>query len=275
MGELVAHAGVRLGHDHPSSSPGRASCIRVVADCLSAVNHRGIAGLPGHLRAGAPLHHPGWRRRQKSGKVVLGWAVEGDLDPSSAVSNTYELERPPHSGVVQTFPEIDRVEWFDLDEARRRLKAAQVPFLDRLQAALASPLTDPQRRMLTASPRSAGTVRPDRPASSCHPANDAWSGPRLRHGDCGAELRSLTQRLRARRSASFSQSLTADTTSRRAGIPSGKRVRRSASRSTPLPAPSTPATTARRRPRAVVFGLRVRLAVAALELPATPCVILR
>jgi predicted NUDIX family NTP pyrophosphohydrolase len=39
---------------------------------------------------------------------------------------------------VQTFPEIDRVEWFDLDEARRKLKAAQVPFLDRLEAALAS-----------------------------------------------------------------------------------------------------------------------------------------
>jgi predicted NUDIX family NTP pyrophosphohydrolase len=48
------------------------------------------------------------------------------------------MEWPPHSGTVQSFPEIDRVEWFQLDEARRRLKAAQVPFLDRLQAALAS-----------------------------------------------------------------------------------------------------------------------------------------
>jgi predicted NUDIX family NTP pyrophosphohydrolase len=76
--------------------------------------------------------------KQKSGKVVLGWAVEGDLDPCKAVSNTYKLEWPPHSGVVQTFPEIDRVEWFALDEARRRLKAAQVPFLDRLETALAS-----------------------------------------------------------------------------------------------------------------------------------------
>ena len=79
--------------------------------------------------------------KQKSGKLVLGWAVEGDLDPSTAVSNTYDMEWPPHSGVVRTFPEIDRVEWFDLDEARRRLKAAQVPFLDRLQAAL--PLDNP------------------------------------------------------------------------------------------------------------------------------------
>jgi predicted NUDIX family NTP pyrophosphohydrolase len=75
--------------------------------------------------------------RQKSGKLVLGWAAEGDLDPSTAVSNTFDLEWPPHSGVVRSFPEIDRVEWFDLDEAHRRLKAAQVPFLDRLESALA------------------------------------------------------------------------------------------------------------------------------------------
>jgi predicted NUDIX family NTP pyrophosphohydrolase len=76
--------------------------------------------------------------RQKSGKLVRAWAVEGDLDPSKAVSNTFDLEWPPRSGRVQSFPEIDRVEWFELAEARRRLKAAQVPFLDRLQAALAA-----------------------------------------------------------------------------------------------------------------------------------------
>ena len=76
--------------------------------------------------------------RQKSGKRVLAWAVEGDLDPETAVSNTFEMEWPPRSGRMQEFPEIDRVEWFDPDEARRRLKAAQVPFLDRLEAALAA-----------------------------------------------------------------------------------------------------------------------------------------
>ena len=81
--------------------------------------------------------------RQKSGKLVLGWAAEGDLDPSTAFSNTFDLEWPPHSGVVRSFPEIDRVEWFELDEAHRRLKAAQTPFLDRLESALAdaSPLS--------------------------------------------------------------------------------------------------------------------------------------
>ena len=72
--------------------------------------------------------------RQKSGKVVLAWAVEGDLDPATAVSNTFTMEWPPRSGRRAEFPEIDRVEWFDLDEARRRIKDAQAPFIDRLQA---------------------------------------------------------------------------------------------------------------------------------------------
>jgi predicted NUDIX family NTP pyrophosphohydrolase len=73
---------------------------------------------------------------QKSGKVVVAWAVRGDLDPSLAFSNTYDLEWPPRSGRIQSFPEIDRVDWFGLEEAARRLKAAQVPFLERLQAGL-------------------------------------------------------------------------------------------------------------------------------------------
>jgi predicted NUDIX family NTP pyrophosphohydrolase len=54
------------------------------------------------------------------------------------VSNTYQMEWPPGSGRVETFPEIDRVEWFKLKQARRKLKAAQVPFLDRLQAVIAA-----------------------------------------------------------------------------------------------------------------------------------------
>lgn len=74
---------------------------------------------------------------QKGGKVVIAWAVEGDLDPVAAVSNTFEMEWPPRSGRLQPFPEIDRVEWFDLATARTKVKAAQAPFLDRLEAALA------------------------------------------------------------------------------------------------------------------------------------------
>jgi predicted NUDIX family NTP pyrophosphohydrolase len=81
-----------------------------------------------------PSAHRSRRDHTEVGQARARVAVEGDLDPSTASSNTYDLEWPPHSGTVQTFPEIDRVEWFHLDEARRRLKAAQVPFLDRLQA---------------------------------------------------------------------------------------------------------------------------------------------
>lgn len=72
---------------------------------------------------------------QKGGKTVHAWAVEGDVDPALARSDTFELEWPPHSGRTGTFPEIDRVAWFDLVEARRRVKGAQVPLLDRLEAA--------------------------------------------------------------------------------------------------------------------------------------------
>lgn len=74
--------------------------------------------------------------RQKSGKVVVAWAVEGDLDPARAQSNTFEMEWPPRSGRIQAFPEIDRVEWFRLKKARAKIKGAQAPFLDRLARAL-------------------------------------------------------------------------------------------------------------------------------------------
>jgi len=73
---------------------------------------------------------------QKGGKLVHGWAIEGDLDAGSAVSNTFEIEWPPRSGRRQVFPEIDRVAWFSPDEARRRLKPTQIPFVDRLVDAL-------------------------------------------------------------------------------------------------------------------------------------------
>ena len=75
--------------------------------------------------------------RQKSGKVVHAWAAEGTLDPAEAVSNTFEMEWPPRSGRIQTFPEIDRVEWFRLKKARVKIKDAQAAFLDRLEEALA------------------------------------------------------------------------------------------------------------------------------------------
>jgi len=73
---------------------------------------------------------------QKGGKTVHGWALEGELDPAAAESNTFEMTWPPGSGRRRSFPEIDRVEWFSPAEARRRIKATQIPLVDRLEAAL-------------------------------------------------------------------------------------------------------------------------------------------
>jgi predicted NUDIX family NTP pyrophosphohydrolase len=73
---------------------------------------------------------------QKGGKIVHAWAVEGDLRPEAAHSNLVEIEWPPGSGTIQTIPEIDRVAWFDPAEARRRIKPAQIPLIDRLEAAI-------------------------------------------------------------------------------------------------------------------------------------------
>jgi predicted NUDIX family NTP pyrophosphohydrolase len=70
--------------------------------------------------------------RQKNRKEVRAYYGEGDLDAAGIVSNTFEMEWPPRSGRTQSFPEIDRAEWFTLDDAREKLNPAQVEFLDRL-----------------------------------------------------------------------------------------------------------------------------------------------
>jgi predicted NUDIX family NTP pyrophosphohydrolase len=72
--------------------------------------------------------------RQKAGKVVHAWAVEGDLDPATVVSNTFTIEWPRGSGRLREFPEVDRAEWFDLEEAAARILEGQRPLLDALAA---------------------------------------------------------------------------------------------------------------------------------------------
>lgn len=71
---------------------------------------------------------------QASGKRVHCWAVEGDLDPAAATSNTFQMAWPPGSDRLQTFPEIDRVAWFPIAEARRRANPSQAELVDRLEA---------------------------------------------------------------------------------------------------------------------------------------------
>jgi predicted NUDIX family NTP pyrophosphohydrolase len=75
--------------------------------------------------------------RVTRGKLLTVWAAEGDLDAEATVSNTFELEWPPKSGQLQEFPELDRSGWLAVSDARIRLVAGQVPFLDRLMAHLA------------------------------------------------------------------------------------------------------------------------------------------
>ena len=70
--------------------------------------------------------------RQKGGKVVHAWAVEGDFDPAELDSNTFSIEWPPRSGNDREFPEVDRAEWFEPGAAREKLIAAQAEFVDRL-----------------------------------------------------------------------------------------------------------------------------------------------
>ena len=73
---------------------------------------------------------------QSRAKLVHAFAVEGDLDPATIRSNTFELEWPPRSRRMQSFPEIDRAQWFTLDEARVKIVAGQRPILDALAAKL-------------------------------------------------------------------------------------------------------------------------------------------
>ena len=72
--------------------------------------------------------------KQPSGKVVSAWAFEGDCSPKEIQSNTFSMEWPPKSGHKREFPEVDRADWFILDDARRRIVKGQVGFLDRLMA---------------------------------------------------------------------------------------------------------------------------------------------
>jgi predicted NUDIX family NTP pyrophosphohydrolase len=70
--------------------------------------------------------------RQAGGKHVRAWALEGDLDPAAIRSNAFELEWPPKSGRKQSFPEIDRAEWFAPEPAQEKILASQREFIERL-----------------------------------------------------------------------------------------------------------------------------------------------
>ena len=83
--------------------------------------------------------------KQPSGKVVTAFAVRGDLDLDGTFSNTFEMEWPKGSGTLREFPEIDRVGWFPVAQARPKLLKGQRPLLDRLMSALEADEPDGSR----------------------------------------------------------------------------------------------------------------------------------
>jgi predicted NUDIX family NTP pyrophosphohydrolase len=104
--------------EHPVEEDARAAARREFAEELGSPAPDGELRDLGTVRSGR--------------KVIAAFALVGDLDADRVVSNTFELEWPPRSGRTQTFPEIDRAAWFDLDTARRKIVKSQRPFLDRI-----------------------------------------------------------------------------------------------------------------------------------------------
>lgn len=74
--------------------------------------------------------------KQKGGKIVHAWAIEGECDPKAIVSNTFSIMWPPKSGKEVEFPEIDRAEFFDVEIARSKINAAQAALIDELEQRL-------------------------------------------------------------------------------------------------------------------------------------------
>ncbi len=72
--------------------------------------------------------------KQKSGKIVFAWSVEGDIDHEVIVSNLFEMEWPPGSGKKASFSEVDRAAWFGVDEAKIKINGAQAAFIEELES---------------------------------------------------------------------------------------------------------------------------------------------
>ena len=70
--------------------------------------------------------------KQSGGKVVHAWAIEADCDPAQVRSNLFSMEWPPKSGQKKEFPEVDRAQWFNIPEARKRILVAQIGLIDQL-----------------------------------------------------------------------------------------------------------------------------------------------
>jgi predicted NUDIX family NTP pyrophosphohydrolase len=103
------------------------------ADAPELVARREFAEELGPSASIGPLRGLG-EVRQRGGKRVIAFAGEGHFDPAALTSNTFDIEWPPRSGRRQSFPEVDRAEWFDVEFARTKMLSAQVELLDRILA---------------------------------------------------------------------------------------------------------------------------------------------
>ena len=104
--------------EHPASEDPRDAARREFAEELGSPAPDGELRELGTVRSGS--------------KVVAAFALTGDLEADRIVSNTFTIEWPPRSGRTQSFPEVDRAAWFDLETARRKIVKSQRPFLDRI-----------------------------------------------------------------------------------------------------------------------------------------------
>lgn len=76
--------------------------------------------------------------KQKSGKLIYAWALRGNIDPATIISNTFEIEWPPKSGKKKVFPEVDKAAWFTMDDAKEKIIAGQVGLVNELEIILSS-----------------------------------------------------------------------------------------------------------------------------------------
>ena len=127
---LLAHPGGPFWHSRDEGAWGIPKGGRETGETPEQTARREFEEELGAPAAGTLT--PLGRLRQKGGKWVEAFAMEGDFDPERLNSMMFRMEWPPRSGRFSEFPEVDRAQWFPLDEAQRRMLESQRPLLDRL-----------------------------------------------------------------------------------------------------------------------------------------------
>ncbi len=74
--------------------------------------------------------------KQKGGKIIMAWALKGNMNSENVRSNTFKMEWPPHSGQLMEFPEVDKANWFSVNEAKIKINPGQIKFIEELVSLL-------------------------------------------------------------------------------------------------------------------------------------------